>query len=71
MIDFDSIAKKDMRCPHGWCNFDEEDEDEERDSPVHAPCSFGHMYGKSCLLELMLYMEQEILCPLCRKEWRI
>ena len=70
-IDVDSIAKEDMRCPHCWGNFDEEDEDGKRDSPVHAPCPFGHVYGRSCLLELMLHMEQEMLCPLCRKEWRI
>jgi len=71
VIDVDSIAKEDMRCPHCWCNFDEEDEDGKRDSPVHAPYPFGHVYGKSCLLELMLHMEREMLCPLCRKEWRI
>jgi hypothetical protein len=65
IIDVDSIAKDYMRCTHCWCNVDEEDEDGQKDSPVHAPCPFGHGYDKSCLLELMLYMGQEMPCPLC------
>jgi hypothetical protein len=70
-IEVSSIAKEDMRCPHCWSEFDEKDEYGRVDSPVHAPCSFGHVYGRSCLLELMLNMEEKMLCPFCREEWRI
>jgi hypothetical protein len=70
-IDITTISKADMRCPHCWCDFDEEDGDGQKDGPVHAPCPFGHVYGRSCLLTLMLHMEQTMLCPLCRQEWHI
>jgi hypothetical protein len=71
IIDVNSIAKEDMRCPYCWCKFDEEDEDGRKDTPVHAPCSFGHVFGRSCLLELMLHMEEHMLCPICREEWHM
>jgi hypothetical protein len=69
VVNIATIPRQDMRCPHCWCDFDEENKEGQDNTPVRAPCPHGHLFGKDCLKEVMCSMRDTMLCPLCRQKW--
>jgi hypothetical protein len=41
-----SLFREDMRCGHCWCDYDEVMEDGRDNTPVRAPCPYGHVWRK-------------------------
>lgn len=72
-INSSTIEPHQTRCPFCWCDFGTEDVEDSTHDPVEAPCAAKHLFGRSCLVELICQttIGRKPMCPICRQPWDI